>query len=95
MIFFDDVWQAGDSYCESHLRPYSELEHDLGANTVARYNYIIPDVCYDMHDCAVSEGDRWLSQEVPKIRASTSYQSGAPFSSPGMRVPTTPTGPWG
>ncbi len=80
MIFFDDVWNAGGTYCESHLRPYSELEPDLAAHAVARYNVIIPDVCHDMHDCSISQGDTWLSQEVPKIMNSAAYQnSGAIF----------------
>jgi phosphatidylinositol-3-phosphatase len=80
MIFFDDVWNAGGTTCETHLRPYSELERDLAANSVARYNLIVPDVCHDMHDCSIADGDRWLSQELPKIMASAAYQaSGAIF----------------
>lgn len=76
MIFFDDVWNTGGTYCESHLRPYPELDRDLAAQSVARYNLIVPDVCHDMHDCTIAEGDRWLSQEVPKIMGSAAYSSG-------------------
>lgn len=32
-------------------------------------NFIIPDICNDMHDCGVAAGDRWLSQHVPDIEA--------------------------
>src|SRR5713101_1107159 len=52
-VFFDDVTQANDSYasrCTDHVRPYAELQTDLADHTVARYNFITPNVCDDMHD---------------------------------------------
>jgi acid phosphatase len=32
-------------------------------------NFIIPDICNDMHDCGVAAGDRWLSAHVPEIES--------------------------
>src|SRR5437870_2603896 len=81
-VFFDDVTGSNnpaDAYCIAHVRPYSELATDLSNNTVARYNFITPNVCHDMHDsCAplndkVKQGDVWLSTEVPRILASQPY----------------------
>ncbi len=81
-MFFDDVTGSNnpaDAYCIAHVRPYSELATDLSNNTVARYNFITPNVCHDMHDsCAplndeVKQGDVWLSTEVPRILASQPY----------------------
>ena len=81
-VFFDDVTGSNnphDSYCIAHVRPYSELATDLSNDTVARYNFITPNVCHDMHDsCApandeVKQGDAWLSTQVPKILASQPY----------------------
>jgi hypothetical protein len=81
-VFFDDVTGNNNphaSYCLAHVRPYSELTTDLSNNTVARYNFITPNVCHDMHDsCApmnddVKQGDTWLSTQVPKILASQAY----------------------
>jgi len=81
-VFFDDVTgsnNADDSYCIAHVRPYSELVTDLSNNTVARYNFITPNLCDDMHSsCAplndkVKQGDAWLSTEVPRILASQPY----------------------
>ena len=53
---------------------------------MARYNFISPHLCNDMHDaCAplndpVQQGDAWLSTEVPKILASQAYaNNGALF----------------
>jgi hypothetical protein len=65
------------------VRGYTELAADLTSNTVARYNFITPNLCDDMHDtCAptndsIKQGDNWLSQELPKILASSAYQNGA------------------
>lgn len=76
-LFFDDVTGNNDpnsAYCISHIRPYSELARDLEYNTVARYNFITPNLCNDMHNCGITAGDRWLSSEVPKILGSQSYK---------------------
>ncbi len=93
MLFFDDVTNNGDTssqHCIQHVRPYTELPPRpiFSANTVARYNFITPDICHDMHgqitsfDCnqfeddLIALGDTWLSTEIPKIMASSAYQNG-------------------
>jgi DNA/RNA endonuclease G (NUC1) len=86
MIYFDDVTNTNSSSsqnCIQHVRPYTELATDLQNNTASRYNFITPNLCHDMHNstgCAttdsVSNGDTWLSTEVPKILASQAYQNG-------------------
>ncbi len=85
-VFFDDVTGNNDSrssYCIAHERPYTELEHDLSKNTVARYNFIAPNLCNDMHNfigCdtlnSVKNGDNWLKQAIPLILASDAYNKG-------------------
>jgi hypothetical protein len=88
MLFFDDVTDTmspNSASCMAHVRPYSELAADLASNTVARYNFITPNLCNDM-DGAIScrqanvnlikTGDTWLSAEVPKITASAAYKDG-------------------
>ncbi len=79
MVYFDDVTGANDansSYCIAHVRPYFELSSDLANGTVARYNFITPNLCHDMHDCAIADGDAWLSTEIPRILASSAYRNG-------------------
>ena len=84
-VYFDDVTGTNDCYYGygmAHIRPYSELAADLTNNTVARYNFITPNTCNDMHDiCAplfdpVAQGDAWLAAEVPKILGSAAYTNG-------------------
>jgi hypothetical protein len=86
MVFFDDVTDGGDrnsANCIAHVRPYAELADDLASGEVARYNFITPDTCDDMHDflgCetpdAILNGDRWLARALPPILESDAYQNG-------------------
>ncbi len=85
MVFFDDVTNTNDaasSYCIAHVRPFSELASDLQNNTQARYNFITPNLCNDMHNTcspmndSVRQGDTWLSQQLPIILNSQAYQNG-------------------
>jgi hypothetical protein len=84
-VFFDDLTSNANATsvsCINHIRPYTELAADLTNNTVARYVFIKPDICNSMSiSCPgvsdrVAQGDKWLSQEVPKILSSPAYQSG-------------------
>jgi hypothetical protein len=85
VVYFDDVTDTNSpssATCIAHVRPYTELATDLTNQTVARYNFITPNVCDDMHDstgCATSDsiknGDTWLSQQVPLILNSAAYQN--------------------
>lgn len=86
MVYFDDVTNTNDpnsTYCIEHVRPFSELVTDLGNNTLARYNFITPDLCHDMHNktgCVtpyrIRNGDDWLAQVVPGILNSQAYADG-------------------
>jgi hypothetical protein len=85
MVFFDDVTNTNDpnsSYCIAHIRPYAELATDLKRNTQARYNFITPNLCNDMHNtCAplndsVKQGDTWLARNIPTILNSHAYKNG-------------------
>ena len=86
MVFFNDVTNdlnPHSAYCIAHVRPYTELATDLQKNTVARYNFITPNLCDDMHaasDCptpdGVKNGDTWLSHAVPMILNSQAYKDG-------------------
>lgn len=83
-VYFDDVTGTNNpsyAYGTGHIRPYCELASDLKSNTVARYNFIKPNICNDGHDaCApfydpVRQIDTWLAAEVPKILNSEAYKN--------------------
>lgn len=84
-VYFDDVTNGlspSSPVCIAHVRPFSQLAGDLRHNTVARYNFITPNVCDDMHSACplfsnrVHQGDTWLSRVVPAFQASRAYARG-------------------
>lgn len=84
-VYFDDVTgtnEPSNPYGIAHIRPYTELAQDIASNTVARYNFITPNLCDDMHDpCPplydlIRQGDNWLASEIPKLLASAAYTNG-------------------
>jgi len=84
-VFFDDVTGTNNPaypYGIAHIRPLFELAGDLTNNNVARYNFITPNLCNDMHDaCApfydpILQGDTWLASVIPKIMNSAAYTNG-------------------
>ena len=42
----------------------------------ARFTFVTPNLCNDMHDCSVGTGDSWLSKFLPKILSSSTYTGG-------------------
>lgn len=84
-VFFDDLTGGRDPHdaaCIAHNRPFDELARDLEAGTVARYNFLTPDLCDDGHDkCGpaqdqVRQTDDWLAAHIPGILASATYRDG-------------------
>jgi len=72
-IYYNDV-RTNTSRCQSHVVPYTQLATDLAsASTTPNYAFITPNMCNDMHDCAVSTGDSWLQQQVPTILNSAAF----------------------
>ena len=42
----------------------------------ADFEFIVPNLCHDMHDCSVAMGDAWLRDFLPKITGSAAYRDG-------------------
>jgi phospholipase C len=42
----------------------------------ADVQFIFPNLCHDMHDCPIADGDRWLSSWVPDLLASPAWKDG-------------------
>src|SRR5205823_2583039 len=58
--YFTDITN-NTARCIQHVRPYSEFLTDLASNTVPRYNFIVPDLCHDMHEnISCSQSNRIL-----------------------------------
>ena len=53
----------------------NDVSMSLPLNLSAGFTMIVPNICDDMHSCAVSVGDAWLRRIVPLILASSQYQT--------------------
>jgi hypothetical protein len=58
--------------CRAQDVPLNTRRPDLSA----RFTFVTPNLCHDMHDCSVADGDRWLSGFVPRVVRSREYRAG-------------------
>jgi phospholipase C len=83
IVYFYDVTNtnnANSTTCNSYVRPYLQLAGDLQNNTVARLNWVVPNLCDDMHNSSgcgstnrILNGDTWLANNLPAIFNSPAY----------------------
>ena len=56
--------------------PYAQLAKDIANADTPNYAFISPNKWHDAHDGTLTQADRWLSQQVPKILALPEFQAG-------------------
>jgi hypothetical protein len=54
----------------------NDVPLDATPNLAARFTFVTPNLCNDMHDCDVSTGDAWLKRFLPKVFSSRQYRAG-------------------
>jgi phosphatidylinositol-3-phosphatase len=64
-MYYDDV--AGNPARCRRLVPFSSLAADLRRGSLPAFAWLSPNLCDDMHDCGVRQGDRFLSHLVPSL----------------------------
>ena len=62
--------------CAKENLPLSALDADLASGRWPTFMTITPDLCHDMHDCGVSEGDAFLATLLPRLLGSATYAAG-------------------
>jgi phospholipase C len=76
-LYFDSV--TYHSFRMARIVPLTRLAHDLAAKRLPDFSLIVPNLCHDMHDCSVSEGDTWLGSFLPRLLASPALEGGVVF----------------
>lgn len=76
-IYFDDIRNTL-ARC-ANVVPLTQLPGDLAANALPDFIWITPNLCHDMHDCSVHEGDTWLKGFLPLLLQSGAWDSSALF----------------
>ena len=81
--YFSDV--ANDPAQAAHLVPFNQLSTDVAAKNTADFNYLLPDIAHDMHECAPSDAgctltqreidaDLWLQSETTALLNDGDFQ---------------------
>jgi phosphatidylinositol-3-phosphatase len=72
-VYYTDIVNNA-ARCQAHVVPFTQLATDLQTvHTTPGYAFITPNLCSDMHDCSVAEGNNWLAQNVPTILNSKAF----------------------
>ena len=84
-LYFSDFVGAtatGSQACQDHVRVFGDFTNktgdfysDLAAGSYA-YQWITPDLIYDMHDGTIADGDNFIGAVVPEIQKTAAYQAG-------------------
>jgi acid phosphatase len=70
-FYYDDIRLTNQ--CQN-IVPMSGLVDDLASSaTTPDYVWITPNMCNDMHDCPISDGDDWLASTVPEILSAPAF----------------------
>jgi acid phosphatase len=79
-IYYTDV--TGNATEAANIRDFSTFATDVAAGSVARYNFITPNICDDGHDlCAPASNrfvqiDNWLKTHVAALLNANIFQTG-------------------
>jgi hypothetical protein len=71
-IYFDNI-RTNPVRC-ANIVPFTQFDTDLQADTLPDYVWITPNMCNNIHDCALEVGDTWLQTWISKIVASPAWQ---------------------
>ena len=74
-MYYNDI-RTNAARCAGHVVPFSQFGADMNSGQVPNFTWITPNMCNDMHDCAVSTGDGWLRSVVPTITGSAAFRNG-------------------
>jgi len=74
-MYYNDI-RNNAGRCAAHVVPFTQFGSDMSSGRVPNFVWITPNMCNDMHDCAVSTGDGWLRSVVPTITSSAAFRNG-------------------
>src|SRR5438552_1069034 len=74
-MYYNDI-RNNAARCAAHVVPFSQFSGDMSSGQVPNFVWITPNMCNDMHDCAVATGDGWLRSVVPTITGVAAFRDG-------------------
>ena len=59
--------------------PLRQISTDLESGRLPDFSLVVPNLCHDMHDCAVGAGDTWLGRFLPPLLRNPQLENGVVF----------------
>jgi phosphatidylinositol-3-phosphatase len=59
--------------------PFRRFWQDLAAGSLPSFSLVVPNLCHDMHDCPVRQGDTWLGGFLAPLLRSPELENGVVF----------------
>lgn len=72
LAYMTDV--QNDPAQAKNLVPFSQFAADLPTANLPDYSFIVPNLCNDAHDCALSIADNWLKTNLDPVIQSPAFQ---------------------
>jgi phosphatidylinositol-3-phosphatase len=72
LAYMTDV--QNDSAQIQNLVPFTQFSADLSTANFPDYSFIVPNLCDDAHNCALSSADAWLSTNIDPLVRSAVFQ---------------------
>lgn len=73
-VYFSDV--KNSSTDQTNIVPFTQFATDLAQDSFPRLSFIVPNLCNDAHDCALSVADSWLNTNIGPLLNSSLFQPG-------------------
>lgn len=62
--------------CKDHDVPAAQLADAAGQGGLPNVGMVVPNMCHDAHDCALSVADTWISREIGNVFNGPDWKSG-------------------
>ncbi len=69
-LYFDSI-RLNPTRCDQSIVPLTTLDSDLANNQLPNFSMIEPNLCNSGHNCSAATADKWATDMVAKLQAST------------------------
>lgn len=76
-VYFDHVTASKRRL--ARVVPLTRFRRDLRKGALPNLAFVVPNLCHDMHDCSVADGDHWLKAFIRPLLRSRQLKHGVVF----------------
>jgi phosphatidylinositol-3-phosphatase len=76
-VYFRDISSSPRRL--ARVVPLTRFHRDLARRSLPSLSFVVPNLCHDMHDCSVAQGDHWLAKFMRPLLKKNRLRNGAVF----------------